>query len=287
MAVSALCAAALVAAFAVNRIANPESDPAAAAAAAQRLPVATLEDLRRTRFFDPRTHEPQAWYGVTPNGETRFYAADGVAQGIDTPLRPVSDAVIKRVERQLKTAEEAREDKEARRAATQRADAEIARARRRPIAVAAAVPPETPRQPAAAVTGAGREQPALVVSDRRGDARRESDVATIPSSRAAVRAQAAPDQPFNGTPPVTAGPMRERANAREMDDVDARTSRYDDLIRAARVLVDAGRFGEGRDAAQRALHVDPRRQEARALWAEAQTRLDARVEAANDGRRVR
>ena len=58
------------------------------------------------------------------------------------------------------------------------------------------------------------------------------------------------------------------------DPETARTTEYNELVSAARALIDAGRYGEARMKAQRAIYVDPRRLSARALWAEAQTRLD-------------
>ena len=54
-----------------------------------------------------------------------------------------------------------------------------------------------------------------------------------------------------------------------------RAQQYDELIRAARASIDAGRYEAGRWQAQRAIQVDPRRMAARSLWAEAQTRIDA------------
>ena len=56
--------------------------------------------------------------------------------------------------------------------------------------------------------------------------------------------------------------------------VDERARRYDELVSDARALIVAGRYGEARAKAQRAIFVDPTRISARSLWAEAQTRLD-------------
>ena len=61
---------------------------------------------------------------------------------------------------------------------------------------------------------------------------------------------------------------------RTPDPETTRTTEYNELVGAARALIDAGRYVEARMKAQRAILVDPRRLSARALWAEAQTRLD-------------
>jgi len=54
----------------------------------------------------------------------------------------------------------------------------------------------------------------------------------------------------------------------------ARARQYNQLVSDARALIDAGRYGEARARAQRAIFVDPRRMAARTLWVEAQTKLD-------------
>jgi hypothetical protein len=97
--------------------------------------------------------------------------------------------------------------------------------------------------------------------------------ATGPANGAEERARrTAPERP---SPAPRLGGDRDESRVEPEADRD-RAIKYDELVSAARMLIDAGRWDEARSKAQRALHVDPRRMAARSLWAEAQTKIDAR-----------
>jgi len=75
-----------------------------------------------------------------------------------------------------------------------------------------------------------------------------------------------------GRPSVT--PRTDLYDDAPVNEEAARAKQYNELVSDARALIDAGRYGEARARAQRAIFVDPRRMAARTLWAEAQTKLD-------------
>lgn len=208
---------------------------AVAQAKQERLRVDSLDELRRTVFFDPVTRKPEVWYSITATGDLHLFAQPGQDPDNGEWLKPATNALVQQLERRLKTQDQERLAEAERRAATARADAEIARARRAPDA--------------RSMSGTQRE---------RSPAQTAAPTTTAP-----------------GTAPVTATTALPPAStARALPAEPEQTTAYDALVRDARTLIDAGRYSEARAKAQRALHVDPRRMAARNLWAEAQTRLD-------------
>ena len=243
------------------------------AAAPERVVVESLAALHDTVFFDPVTGAPVVWYTITPQGETELFRGAGRHPETGDALKPVTPAIVQLVERRLRNLEQQRAEQQARRSATARADAEIARARKRrdadasgPARLAAeTAPPSLPQAPP--VRASVRSLPMVADASASGAARVapppvprvDPDVSTNPS-----RAATAPTGRDDGiTIERRAEPDRVRAH------------QYDELIRAARASIDAGRYEAGRSQAQRAIQVDPRRMAARSLWAEAQTRIDA------------
>jgi hypothetical protein len=207
---------------------------AVAQAKQERLRVDSLDELRRTVFFDPVTRKPAVWYSITATGDLHLFAQPGKDPDNGEWLKPATDALVQQVERRLKTQDQERLAEAERRAATARADAEIARARRAPDA--------------RSMSGTQRERS---------------------PAQAAAPTTAAPE-----TAPVTATTALPSASTARALPAETEQTAYDALVRDARTLIDAGRYSEARAKAQRALHVDPRRMAARNLWAEAQTRLD-------------
>jgi hypothetical protein len=207
---------------------------AVAQAKQERLRVDSLDELRRTVFFDPVTRKPAVWYSITATGDLHLFAQPGKDPDNGEWLKPATDALVQQVERRLKTQDQERLAEAERRAATARADAEIARARRAPDA--------------RSMSGTQRERS---------------------PAQAAAPTTAAPE-----TAPVTATTALPSASTARALPAETEQTAYDSLVRDARTLIDAGRYSEARAKAQRALHVDPRRMAARNLWAEAQTRLD-------------
>ncbi|MGE5739182.1 MAG: hypothetical protein ACM34F_09840 [Betaproteobacteria bacterium] len=208
---------------------------AVAQAKQERLRVDSLDELRRTVFFDPVTRKPAVWYSITATGDLHLFAQPGKDPDNGEWLKPATDALVQQLERRLKTQDQERLAEAERRAATARADAEIARARRAPDArsMSGTQRERSPAQAAAPTTTAPETAPVTATT-------------TLPPASTARPLPAEPEQ----------------------------TTAYDALVRDARTLIDAGRYSEARAKAQRALHVDPRRMAARNLWAEAQTRLD-------------
>jgi hypothetical protein len=207
---------------------------AVAQAKQERLRVDSLDELRRTVFFDPVTRKPAVWYSITATGDLHLFAQPGKDPDNGEWLKPATDALVQQVERRLKTQDQERLAEAERRAATARADAEIARARRAPDA--------------RSMSGTQRERS---------------------PAQAAAPTTTAPE-----TAPVTATTALPSASTARALPAETEQTAYDALVRDARTLIDAGRYSEARAKAQRALHVDPRRMAARNLWAEAQTRLD-------------
>jgi hypothetical protein len=209
---------------------------AVAQAKQERLRVDSLDALRRTVFFDPVTRKPAVWYSITASGDLHLFTQPGQDPDNGEWLKPATNAFVQQLERRLRTQDQERLAEAERRAATARADAEIARARRAPDA--------------RSTSGSQRE-------------------------RSPAQAAAAPTTTAPATEPVTTTTALPPSVAvRPPPAEPERTTAYDELVRDARTLIDAGRYSEARAKAQRALYVDPRRMAARNLWAEAQTRLD-------------
>jgi hypothetical protein len=265
---------------------------AVAGGSPKRIAVDSSAALRTTTFFDPSSAEPAVWYAITPNGEMQLFAGPGRHPVTNAWLKPVTPGVVQLLERRLKAAEQARSDEEARRVATARADAEIARSRRRGRSDIAQATAELrrPLQPPE------REAPANVPTDDAQSTPSQSTTAVLraPPAMAGERAERPDDRPGTvaslaerghagggraaDAPPIVSdrAKLAPAPRAGGDDDGDDRTLRYNALVAAARASIDAGRFDDARLHAQRAIHVDPRRMSARTLWAEAQTRLDAR-----------
>jgi hypothetical protein len=139
-----------------------------------------------------------------------------------------------------------------------------------------------------------KEQDRLAEAERKAaTARADAEIArarrvqsaSIPQKREAqvVETTSPPRSLPSPTPRASPAPRVEPTP----DPETIRTTEYNELVSAARALIDAGRYGEARMKAQRAIYVDPRRLSARALWAEAQTRLDQTSASAYPSRRSR
>jgi len=282
----------------------------------QQLRVESLDELRKTVFFDAVTHKPRVWYAISPTGELELFISPGRHPDRPETLKPVTASLVQQLERRLKAQQQERAAEAERRAATARADAEIAEAHRAQVSASAAPVQPQLRRPTAPVSASAApvqpepqwSRPPAPVSASAEPVQREeqSGKATAPAGTVAARevpvleapppstsprrseapmmSSASPPLPTTsrrdgatfgdapGRPSVT--PRTDLYDDAPVNEEAARAKQYNELVSDARALIDAGRYGEARARAQRAIFVDPRRMAARTLWAEAQTKLD-------------
>jgi len=262
----------------------------------QQLRVESLDELRKTVFFDTVTHKPKVWYAISATGELELFIAPGRHPDRPETLKPVTASVVQQLERRLKSQQQERAAEAERRAATARADAEIAEAHRAQVSASAAPVQPQLRRPTAPVSASAEpvqreEQSGKATAPAGTVAAREVPVLEAPPpstsprrSEAPMMSSASPPLPTTsrrdgatfgdapGRPSVT--PRTDLYDDAPVNEEAARAKQYNELVSDARALIDAGRYGEARARAQRAIFVDPRRMAARTLWAEAQTKLD-------------